>query len=78
MLTFLMFKFCALYVLWHYTFCDAKRYVTLTFWKLYVLDILRCVQLHFVTLRYVTVTLCGSMLCSNTHALESMRSESII
>ncbi len=36
-----------------------------TFWKLYVLELLRCVQLHFVTLRHVTFTLFCFMLCSN-------------
>ncbi len=38
--------------------CDAVHYVTFTFWKLYVLELLHCVQLRFVTLRHVTFTLC--------------------
>jgi hypothetical protein len=44
------------YVLWRWTF---------TFWKLYVLELLRCVQLRFVTLHHVTFTLCCFTLCSN-------------
>jgi hypothetical protein len=39
--------------------------VTFTFWKLYVLELLHCVQLRFVTLRHVTFTLCCFTLCSN-------------
>ncbi len=35
------------------------------FWNLYVLELLRCVQLRFVTLRHVTFTLCCFTLCSN-------------
>ncbi len=35
------------------------------FWKLYVLELLCCVQLGFVTLRDVTFTLCCFTLCSN-------------
>jgi hypothetical protein len=35
------------------------------FWKLYVLELLHCVQLGFVTLRHVTFTLCCFTLCSN-------------
>ncbi len=47
-------------------FCDAVRYImTFTFSKLYVLELLRCVQLQFVTLRHVTFTLCCFTLCSN-------------
>ncbi len=46
-------------------FCDAVRYVTFMFWKLNVLELLRCVQLYFVTLRHVTFTLCCFTLCSN-------------
>ncbi len=44
---------CALYILQWYTFCDAVRYVMFMFSKLYVLELLRCVQLRFVTLRHV-------------------------
>jgi hypothetical protein len=51
--------FCNVY------FCDAVRYVTFMFLKRYVLELLRCVQLHFVTLRHVTFTLCCFTLCSN-------------
>ena len=36
-----------------------------TFWKLYVLELLRCVQLRFVTLGHVTSTLCCFTLCIN-------------
>ncbi len=54
---------------WYKTFCKGIHLVTLcvtlTFWKLYVLELLRCVQLRFVTLRHVTVTLCCFTLCSN-------------
>ncbi len=39
------------------------------FWKLYVLELLRCVQLRFVTLSHVTFTLCCFTLCSNIHIL---------
>jgi hypothetical protein len=48
-------------------FCngDAVRYVTFTFWKLYVLEHLHCVQLCFVTLHHVTFTLRCFTLCSN-------------
>jgi hypothetical protein len=53
------FMFVTVYDLW------LVRYVTFTFWKLYVLDLLGCVQLRFVTLRHVTSTLCCFMLCSN-------------
>jgi hypothetical protein len=35
------------------------------FRKLYVLELIRCVQLRFVTLRHVTFTLCCLTLCSN-------------
>ncbi len=45
-----------LFVIVQYSFCDAVRYVMFTFWKLYVLELLRCVQLRFVTLRHVTFT----------------------
>ncbi len=41
--------------------------MTITFWKLYVLELLLCVQLHFVTLLHVTFTLCCFTLCSNIH-----------
>jgi hypothetical protein len=47
------------------TFCDAVRYVMFTFWKIYVLELLRCVHLCFVTLRHVTFMLCWFTLCSN-------------
>ncbi len=53
------------FLLQRYTFCDAVRYVTFMFWKLYVLELLRCVQLRYVTLRHVTFTLCCFTLCSN-------------
>ncbi len=43
----------------------SKRYVTFTFWKLYVLELLRCVQLLVVTLRHVTFMLCCFTLCIN-------------
>ncbi len=46
-------------------FCDVVHYVTFMFWKLYVSELLRCVQLRFVTLRHVTSTLCCLTLCSN-------------
>jgi hypothetical protein len=46
-------------------FCDAVCYVTFTFWKLYVLELLHCVQLLFVTLHHVAFTLCCFTLCSN-------------
>jgi hypothetical protein len=46
-------------------FCDAVRYVMFTFWKLYILELLRCVQLRFLTLRHVTFTLCCFTFCSN-------------
>ena len=49
-------------------FRDAVRYVTyVTFmlWKLYVLELLRCVQPRFVTLLHVTFMLCCFTLCSN-------------
>ncbi len=48
-----------------YTFCDALLYVTFTFWKLYVLELLHCAQLRFVKLCHVTFTLCCFTLCSN-------------
>ncbi len=46
-------------------FCDAVRYVTFMFWKLYILELLRCVQLRFVTLRHVTFTLCSNIVSGN-------------
>ncbi len=46
-------------------FCNAVCYVTFTFWKLNVLELLRGVQLRLVTLRQVTFTLCCFTLCSN-------------
>ncbi len=42
-------------------FCDAVRYVTYMFWKIYVLELLHCVQLRFVTLCHVTFTLCSKI-----------------
>ncbi len=51
--------FFNVYVLWHCTLCDV--YVLKTF----VLELLHCVQLLFVTLCHVTFTLCCFMLCSN-------------
>jgi hypothetical protein len=45
--------------------CDAVPFVTFTFWKLYILELLRCVELCFVTLRHVTSMLCSFTLCSN-------------
>ncbi len=48
-----------------FTFCDAVCYVTFMFWNLYVLKLLSCMQLRFVTLRHVTFTLCCFTLCSN-------------
>ncbi len=60
-------------------FCDGVRYVMFTFWKLYVLELLRCVQLRFVTSRLVTFMLCCFTLCSNILAnpmvLVNLRSE---
>ncbi len=47
-----------------YDLC-AVRYVTFTFWKIYLLKLLLCVQLRLVTLRHVTFTLCCFTLCSN-------------
>ncbi len=45
-----------------YVVCDAARYVTFMFWKLYVLELLRCVRLRVVvTLRHVTCTLCSNI-----------------
>jgi hypothetical protein len=41
--------------------------VTFTFWKLYVLELLHCLQLRYVTLRHVTFTLCCFTLCSNIY-----------
>ncbi len=41
-------------------FCDAERYVTFMFVKLYALELLR-----FVTLHHVTFALCCFTLCSN-------------
>jgi hypothetical protein len=38
---------------------------TFMFWKLYVLELLHCVQLRFVTLRHGTFRLCCFTLCSN-------------
>ncbi len=43
------------------------HYVTFMFSKLYALELLRCVQQRFVTLRHVTFTLCCFTLCSNIH-----------
>ncbi len=42
---------------------DAVNYVTFIFWKLYVLELLRCVRagLRVVTLRHVTCTLCSNI-----------------
>ncbi len=37
------------------------------FWKIYVLELLSCVQLRFVTFRHVTFTLCCFTLCSNIY-----------
>ncbi len=53
------------------TFCNSIRFVTLystchlLFKKLYILELLRCVEPRFVTLRHVTFTLCCFTLCSN-------------
>ena len=54
-------------------FCDAVRYMTFTFSKLYVLELLRCVQLQFVTLRHVMFTLCCFTLCSNIHSTANIQ-----
>ncbi len=48
--------FVTVYILWRCTLCDV-----------YVLKLLRCVQLRFVTLRHVTFTLCCFTLCSNIY-----------
>ncbi len=59
-----------------YTFCNAYVMCTLRFvtvykmWRctlgdVYVLELLHCVQLRYVTLRHVTFTLCCFTLCSN-------------
>jgi hypothetical protein len=68
-LRFVMFSFCALYVLYRYTFCDPKYIVTFTCWKFYVLELLRCVQLPLVTLRHVMFTYYDATLCSNIDIL---------
>ena len=52
--------------------CDAVRYVTFTFGKLYILELLRCVHLRFLTLRHVMFTLCCFTLCSNIRWLCSV------
>ncbi len=45
------------YVLWRCGLCDVYM-----FWKLYVLELLRCVRrLRVVTLRHVTCTLCSNI-----------------
>ncbi len=54
-------NFVTLYIMWR------LRFENFTFWKLYVLELLCCVQQRFVTLRYVTFTLCCFTLCSNIH-----------
>ncbi len=51
--------FVMVYVLWRCTL------LAFMFWKLYVLELLRCVQLCFVTLRHVRFTLCCFTICSN-------------
>jgi hypothetical protein len=65
--------------------------VTFTFWKLYVLELLRCVQLLFVTLRHVTFTyvaLCyvatsyirfplQNSMCCHTFCMKNMHFECI-
>ena len=46
-------------------FFDAVRYVTFMFLKLYILELLRCDQLCFVTLHHVAFRLCRLTLSSN-------------
>jgi hypothetical protein len=53
--------FVMVYILWRYRLWVVK----FMFWKLYVLELLHCVQLRFVTLGHVTFTLCSFTLCSN-------------
>jgi hypothetical protein len=65
-LCFLTFTFCALHVLWHFTFCDAKHYETYTFLNFYVLyAYVVCSYVMWHT-RFVTFMLCAATLCSNT------------
>ncbi len=48
-----MLMFCDIYALWQFSLCDVVHFVMLMFCNSYVLWLLRCVQLHLVT-----VTLC--------------------
>ncbi len=51
-------RFVTVYVMWRCTLCDV-----------YVLELLRCMQLRFVTLRHVTFTLCCFTLCRTSRVL---------
>ncbi len=64
---FYAYVMCTLhFVMVYCMICDAVHYVTFLVWKLYILELFRCVQLRFVTLHHVTFTLRCFTLCSNT------------